>query len=661
MADFSERTVQAKWELMLSRDDDVFDSFLVTQPEVTIGREVDNSIVLDDLKVSRYHARLLQRGELLMLEDFDSANGTFVNDEAITEPIAVKNGDVVQVGPFTLKVEASYKPVPVTKPPNPPPPPAGNRGRLWPLLAVIALLLIVVILGLSGILIGRYMFSARQTPTPVADSAAAGQAARPSIIISQAPAADSEVPVRQSVTVQAIATDPNGIQRIELWVNGARTDFVESPLEQSAESMTSSFQWSADTPGTYNIEIRAYNETGLMDVAQAGTVTATGGTNTPTPVLTDTATPVPTNTPLPPTDTPTATPMPSSPTPVPATQSPAVLTVNVPLLNVRSGPGSAYPVIGTLPQNQQAQIVGQALGAQGPWWQINFSGGDNGRGWVSGDPRFVIVQNTGGVPVATIPLPPTAAPVPTATSLPPAATPTATATTAPLNVIRAPDGKMLLIVENRSLANQPARLTLSGGKSVGGGKELDPPAGGRLELVLEPDFYRALWSSPWRSFTRGADFDAIAGKVMVMWIVPEDGITQTELFDELVEGPAPTPTPLPSTPVPVPGFNGLVAPQGKALFVIENRSTENEFALLTITGGNFGGGKEFVLDAATETRLELDPADYRTVWHSPANGGMNAGREFSASAGEVILGWVIPEKREAFMQFPGQPEIQINN
>jgi hypothetical protein len=101
-------------------------------------------------------------------------------------------------------------------------------------------------------------------------------------------------------------------------------------------------------------------------------------------------------------------------------------------------------------------------------------------------------------------------------------------------VIRAPEGQTLLIVSNRSLANQPVRLTLSGGKSVGGGREIDPPPDQEIQLVLEPDFYRALWSAPLNSFTRGADFTAAPDKVMVMWVVPEQGRSDIEIYDELI-------------------------------------------------------------------------------------------------------------------------------
>ena len=265
-------------------------------------------------------------------------------------------------------------------------------------------------------------------------------------------------------------------------------------------------------------------------------------------------------------------------------------------------------------------------------------------GWVSAAASFTTAINTDVVPVASVP--PLPAPVLIFTPTP---TPTAT-----VPVIRAPAGKTLLIVGNRSLANKPARLTLSGGKSVGGGKEIDVSANGQVEMVLEPDFYRALWSSPFRSFTRGSDFTAVPGKVMIMWIVPEDGLTDTEVYDELrLDGSVEsTPTPAQvSTATPGPVISGYRAPVGKALLVVANQSMANVFAVVTVSGGSFGGGQEIKLDANSEIPLELLPGEYRTIWSTP---GFTAGHEFKVTAGEVILGWIIPENGQVFMQFPGQ-------
>lgn len=654
MSDAAQQPDQTHWQLVIYDESGKAEVVPVTATSFTIGRELDNNVALDDLEVSRHHARLIQRGEQLLVEDLNSANGTLVNNAPLTGPRSLRNGDVLRLGSFKIKVEtpalstpiasAITRPHPVTK--------AKPSKSTWPwiIAGMLAALIIIVILAMLAagwfVTVRRPAVAIQPTPEAVAPDA-------PVIELNQAPPNGSQMRINQSITVQAIASDPTGVVRVELWVNNRKVDQVSSSLSQNAPSMAAAFQWTPGSPGDYALEIRAYNRRGLVGALPVASITAIG--DTPTPTAQPSHTPTPTITPLPPTATPTPLP---SPTPVPPTATPAtaLLQVIVPALNVRSGPGTQYNRLGQLEQGQQAEIVGQASGAQGLWWQIRFNPAPDGLGWVSASPGFVTVLNAGPVPQVTPPpLPPTATPAPTT---PPAAT--ATATPAP-TIISAPPGKTLLFISNRSTLNQPARLTLSGGKSVGGGQEFDPPPNGEIEVVLEPDFYRALWSSPARNgFTRGANFTAVAGKVMVMWIVPEEGRTDTEVYDQLVAGGQPAPTPT-ATPVPAPAVNGYVAPPGKALLVAANRSTQNLYGVVTISGGSFGGGRQITLDANTETPLELLPGNYRAIWNSPAKGGFNAGRDFTVSAGEVILSWIIPEDKQVFMQFPGQPAFQVNN
>ena len=82
---------------------------------VTIGRDTDNVITIADGSVSRHHAEIKSHGGIYTLRDLDSANGTTLNDEPITERIP-KDGDVVCFG----LIRATW----VAKPPPPPPPPA---------------------------------------------------------------------------------------------------------------------------------------------------------------------------------------------------------------------------------------------------------------------------------------------------------------------------------------------------------------------------------------------------------------------------------------------------------------------------------------------------------------------------------------------------------
>ncbi len=46
---------------------------------VTIGREDDNAVRLNDERVSRFHAKIQSDGDQLILTDLDSTNGTFIN------------------------------------------------------------------------------------------------------------------------------------------------------------------------------------------------------------------------------------------------------------------------------------------------------------------------------------------------------------------------------------------------------------------------------------------------------------------------------------------------------------------------------------------------------------------------------------------------------
>jgi uncharacterized protein YraI len=88
-----------------------------------------------------------------------------------------------------------------------------------------------------------------------------------------------------------------------------------------------------------------------------------------TPIAIATYTPTPT-------PTPELTPTPEA-TPTPVT---AELAVTSPTLNVRSGPGTAYPRVGQIRRGETYTIVGRT--EAGDWWQVTYDGKP---GWVSSD------------------------------------------------------------------------------------------------------------------------------------------------------------------------------------------------------------------------------------------------------------------------------------
>ncbi|HRU93725.1 MAG TPA: DUF3662 domain-containing protein [Anaerolineae bacterium] len=66
-------------------------------PMISIGRAFDNDLILEDRRVSRYHARLRLRYGRYVLQDLDSSGGTFVNGYPIQE-VALRPGDVLSLG-----------------------------------------------------------------------------------------------------------------------------------------------------------------------------------------------------------------------------------------------------------------------------------------------------------------------------------------------------------------------------------------------------------------------------------------------------------------------------------------------------------------------------------------------------------------------------------
>jgi pSer/pThr/pTyr-binding forkhead associated (FHA) protein len=65
--------------------------------EITIGRRNDNEIVLDDPRVSRYHAKIRLINENFVLFDLNSSGGTFVNGRRMEQGILYP-GDSISLG-----------------------------------------------------------------------------------------------------------------------------------------------------------------------------------------------------------------------------------------------------------------------------------------------------------------------------------------------------------------------------------------------------------------------------------------------------------------------------------------------------------------------------------------------------------------------------------
>jgi pSer/pThr/pTyr-binding forkhead associated (FHA) protein len=72
--------------------------------EMTVGRDPGCDLMVDLAIVSGRHARLTRSGDLILIEDLGSSNGTYVNGQRIDRPVVVKPGDRIRVGSHELEL-----------------------------------------------------------------------------------------------------------------------------------------------------------------------------------------------------------------------------------------------------------------------------------------------------------------------------------------------------------------------------------------------------------------------------------------------------------------------------------------------------------------------------------------------------------------------------
>ena len=71
----------------------------------TIGRDVNNAIVVEDQFASAEHAVLTFRGRTWYIEDLASTNGTYVNGSRIDGLAPIGFGDEIQIGQVRVRLE----------------------------------------------------------------------------------------------------------------------------------------------------------------------------------------------------------------------------------------------------------------------------------------------------------------------------------------------------------------------------------------------------------------------------------------------------------------------------------------------------------------------------------------------------------------------------
>lgn len=87
--------------LVVVKGPEIGERFYVDREELTLGRDPDCDIFLNDVTVSRRHATLRVRAGIVSVEDSGSLNGTYVNGVRVDEA-PLGSGDMVQVGRFAM-------------------------------------------------------------------------------------------------------------------------------------------------------------------------------------------------------------------------------------------------------------------------------------------------------------------------------------------------------------------------------------------------------------------------------------------------------------------------------------------------------------------------------------------------------------------------------
>lgn len=104
-------------------------SYLRLPLPITIGRESDSDIQLNDDRISRAHAKLQDHSGRVILTDLGSTNGTRVNGHPVQMRV-MQHGDIILVGRCVLLFDQSPSSEPLTDLPRPTVHGAPEKGKL---------------------------------------------------------------------------------------------------------------------------------------------------------------------------------------------------------------------------------------------------------------------------------------------------------------------------------------------------------------------------------------------------------------------------------------------------------------------------------------------------------------------------------------------------
>jgi pSer/pThr/pTyr-binding forkhead associated (FHA) protein len=90
-------------KITLKLNDEVIKEISISKDrELTIGRDQRNDLQLDNLAVSRFHAKIYKQGWPYYIEDMKTTNGTYLNDKMVSWKEALTNNDIITIGKYVL-------------------------------------------------------------------------------------------------------------------------------------------------------------------------------------------------------------------------------------------------------------------------------------------------------------------------------------------------------------------------------------------------------------------------------------------------------------------------------------------------------------------------------------------------------------------------------
>lgn len=90
-------------QLLVEHGRDKGKTYVLNPGETSIGRGIDNEVILTDVTVSRKHLKIQHENGVLTLRDLGSGNGTLVNGQAAFE-VKLRRNDKIRIGDTTLVV-----------------------------------------------------------------------------------------------------------------------------------------------------------------------------------------------------------------------------------------------------------------------------------------------------------------------------------------------------------------------------------------------------------------------------------------------------------------------------------------------------------------------------------------------------------------------------